>query len=113
MAIISAAKADGHVDDAEMNIIVGKLKESGADAEERDWVLRELAKPMDLDVLVAAVPSLEVAAQVYAASVLAIPPDTPQEQAYLEQLAARLGLQPAARAYIHQALDVPMSGLSG
>ncbi|HWL67347.1 MAG TPA: tellurite resistance TerB family protein [Geminicoccus sp.] len=107
MAMISAAKADGHVDDAEMNNIVGKLKENGADAEERDWVLRELAKPMDLDVLVAAVPSIEVAAQVYAASALAITPDTPQEQDYLNQLSAKLGLQPAVRAYIHQALGLP------
>ncbi|WP_027135969.1 tellurite resistance TerB family protein [Geminicoccus roseus] len=108
MAMISAAKADGHIDEAEMNAIVGKLKEEGADGEERDWVLRELGKPLDIDVLVAAVPGLEVAAQVYAASILAITADTPQEVSYLNQLAEKLGLQPAVRAYIHQSLGLPM-----
>ncbi|HEX2524727.1 MAG TPA: tellurite resistance TerB family protein [Geminicoccus sp.] len=109
MAMISAAKADGHIDDTEMNNIVGKLKETGADPEERDWILRELAKPLDMDALVAAVPNLDVAAQVYTASVLAITADTPQEIAYLDQLAARLGLQPAVRSYIHQSLGMPIA----
>jgi uncharacterized membrane protein YebE (DUF533 family) len=110
MAMISAAKADGHVDDTEMNNIVGKLKETGADSEERDWILRELTKPLDVDALVAAVPNLDVAAQVYTASVLAITADTPQEVAYLDQLAAKLGLQPSVRSYIHQALNLPLPG---
>ena len=108
MAMISAAKSDGHVDDAEMAAIVGKLKETGADGEERDWVLRELSKPLDIETLVAAVPSLEVAAQVYAASILAITADTPQEKAYLDQLAQRMGIEPAVRSYIHQSLGLPM-----
>ena len=110
MAMVSAAKADGHVDDTEMTNIVGKLKETGADPEERDWILRELTKPLDLDALVAAVPNLDVAAQVYTASVLAITADTPQEIAYLDQLAAKLGLQPTVLSYIHQALGLPLPG---
>ena len=113
MAMISAAKADGHIDDTEMNTIVGKLKESGADSEERDWVLRELGRPLDVDVLVSSVPSLEVGAQVYAASILAITADTPQEVAYLDQLSTKLGLQPAVRAYIHQSLGLPLRTLIG
>jgi uncharacterized membrane protein YebE (DUF533 family) len=108
MAMIAAAKADGHVDEQEMNLIVGKLKENGASGEDRDWVLRELSKPMDIDALVAAVPGLEVAAQVYAASILAITADTPQEVAYLDQFASKLGLQPAVRSYIHQSLGLPL-----
>ncbi|WP_159718864.1 DUF533 domain-containing protein [Geminicoccus flavidas] len=59
MAMIAAAKSDGHVDDREMNTIVGKLEEAGADTEERDWVLCELAKPLDVDAVVAAVPNIE------------------------------------------------------
>lgn len=108
-AMISAAKADGHVDEQEMNTIVGKLKENDSDPEERDWVLRELSKPLDVDALVAAVPGLEVAAQVYAASILAITADTPQEVAYLDQLATKLNLQPAVRSYIHQSLGLPLT----
>jgi uncharacterized membrane protein YebE (DUF533 family) len=110
MAMIAAAKSDGHVDDTEMNTIVGKLKEAGADAEASDWVLRELAKPLDVDAVVGAVPNIEVGAQVYAASVLAITPDTPEEKSYLDKLATKLGLQPEVRAYIHQSLGSPMGG---
>ena len=106
MAMISAAKSDGHIDDTEMNLIVGKLKEAGTDSEERDWVLRELSQPLDIETLVASVPNLETAAQVYAASTLAITADTPQEQAYLDQLAQRLGIEPAVRDYIHQSLGL-------
>jgi uncharacterized membrane protein YebE (DUF533 family) len=110
MAMIAAAKADGHIDTTEMNTIVGKLKETGADAEEQDWVLRELAKPLDMDALVAAVPNIEVAAQVYAASVLAITADTAEEKAYLNKLATKLSLQPEARSYIHKSLGLPTEG---
>lgn len=109
-AMIAAAKSDGHVDDTEVNMIVGKLKEAGADAEASDWVLRELAKPLNVDALVAAVPNIEVGAQVYAASVLAITPDTPEEKTYLDMLATKLGLQPEVRAYIHRSLGTPMEG---
>jgi uncharacterized membrane protein YebE (DUF533 family) len=110
MAMIAAAKADGHIDDTEMNNIVGKLKESGASSDERDWVLGELAKPLDVEAVVAAVPNIEVGAQVYTASVLAITADTPEEKAYLDQLASRLGLQPEARSYIHTSLGMPIGG---
>ena len=112
IAMMSAAKADGHIDDTELNTIIGKLKESGADAQEREWVMRELGKPLNVDALVQDVASEDVAAQVYAASVLAITADTPQEVAYLDQLAIKLGIQPAVRSYIHQSLGLPLAGTS-
>jgi uncharacterized membrane protein YebE (DUF533 family) len=106
-AMISAAKADGHVDQAEMQRIVGRLKDSGADQESQGWVLRELSRPLDLDALVADIPNAEVAAEVYAASLLAIELDSAAERAYLAELARRTGLQPAVTGYIHQTLGVP------
>jgi uncharacterized membrane protein YebE (DUF533 family) len=56
-----------------------------------------MSKPMDTDELVAAAKgNLQLAAQLYAASLLGIEVDTPGERAYLEDLANRLGLAPQA-----------------
>jgi uncharacterized membrane protein YebE (DUF533 family) len=54
-----------------------------------------MKKPLDTQPLMAAAkgrPTL--AAQIYAASLLAIEVDTPAEKRYLDQLAAGLGLKP-------------------
>jgi uncharacterized membrane protein YebE (DUF533 family) len=107
-AMINAAKADGQIDGGEMQRIVGKLEEGGADAEARAFVLDEMRKPSDLDALVAAVKSPEVAVEVYAASLLAIEVDTPAEREYLRGLAGRLGLDADAVQRVHGALDVPV-----
>lgn len=105
-AMISAAKADGTVDGAEVKKILGKLQELGADSEAQSFVMTEMQKPLDLDALVAEVPNAQVAVQVYAASLLAIEVDTPVEQAYLDQLAQKLNLPPAAVAEVHRALGL-------
>jgi uncharacterized membrane protein YebE (DUF533 family) len=92
-AMINAAKADGQIDQGEMQRIVGKLEETGMDQEAQRYVLTEMKNPMNTASLIAAAkgrPTL--AAQVYAASLLAIEVDTPAEKQYLDQLAAGLGL---------------------
>lgn len=104
--MISAAKADGQVDQQEMQRIVGRLKDAGMDAEAQAWVLAELGRPLDLDALVADIPSPEVAAEVYAASLLAVEVDTPAERDYLARLAQRSGLQPTVVQVIHQSMGV-------
>jgi uncharacterized membrane protein YebE (DUF533 family) len=105
-AMISAAKADGEIDGSEVSRILGKLKEDGGDEEEQAFVIGEMQKPLDLDALVREVPSPEVAAQVYAASLLAINVDTNGERDYLKQLASRLNLDAATVAKVHEALNV-------
>ena len=44
----------------------------------------------------------ELAVEIYAASVLAIDPDDPAEQAYLAMLASRLKLEPGLRAAVEK-----------
>jgi uncharacterized membrane protein YebE (DUF533 family) len=106
-AMISAAKADGQIDGAEMSKIMGKLDEAGADQEAKDFVLAEMRGPLDLDGLAAAAHGApDVAAAVYAASVMAIRVDTAAERTYLDQLAARLGLAPSVRASLDASLGV-------
>jgi uncharacterized membrane protein YebE (DUF533 family) len=104
--MINAAKADGQIDQQEMQRIVGKLKESGADASSQQWVMSEMARPLDLDAFAAEIPNQEVAAQVYAASLLAVEVDTDAERSYLRQLAAHTGLGQAVVASIHQTMGV-------
>ena len=70
----------------------------------------EMAKPMDTGSLVAAAKGRpELAAELYAASLLAIEVDTPSEKAYLEQLGKTLGLTTAVTQNLHQAVGLQMS----
>jgi uncharacterized membrane protein YebE (DUF533 family) len=105
-AMINAAKSDGEIGPEEMQRIVGKLQESGVDEGARQWVMTEMSKPLDLDAFVAEIPNVEVAAQAYAASLLAVEVDTEAERAYLQQLAQRTGLNPAVVQYINQSMGV-------
>ncbi|HSA79599.1 MAG TPA: tellurite resistance TerB family protein [Geminicoccaceae bacterium] len=106
-AMINAAKADGQIDAGEMQRIVGKLEEDGADDEARAFVLKEMQKPEDLDGLLRDVRSREVAVEVYAASLLAIEVDTPAERDYLRRLAERSNLDASTVQRVHEVLGVP------
>ncbi len=106
-AMINAAKADGRIDESEVDRIVGKLKEDGLSQEERDFFMTEANKPMDLDRVVSSSGGQpDMAAQIYAASLLAIEVDTLVEQQYMQQLANALGLHPQVTSYIQQTLGV-------
>ena len=104
--MINAAKADGEVSADEITRIVGKLKAAGMEGDAEAWIMKELRQPLDLDAFAAAIPNQEVAAQVYAASLLAIEVDTPQEQTYLSDLAKKTGLNAAVVQNIRQTLGV-------
>lgn len=99
-AMISAAKADGKIDQTEMQKIVGRLGQVTPD--EKQFVLEQMAAPLDLTALAAQVRGEAQAAQVYAASLLAIDSDTDEERAYLRDLASALGLDDATVAQLHE-----------
>ena len=105
-AMIQAAKADGQIDGAEMNRITGKLDEAGEDHEARDFVLKEMRGPVDLDGLARDVRSPQEGAEIYAASLMAIEVDASAERDYLARLAQALGLAAPAVAHIHERLGV-------
>lgn len=106
-AMISAAKADGAVDQQEMRGILDRLEQAGADPDDRAFVMTEISRPLDLDGLVARVTDPALAPDVYAASLMAIEVDTPQEEAYLKSLAEKLGLDADTVAQLHQQLGAP------
>jgi uncharacterized membrane protein YebE (DUF533 family) len=103
-AMINAAKADGRVDQEELQRIVGRLRAAGVEAEALDFVLSELRKPMDLEGLIRKVPGPQVAVQVYAASLLAIEVDTAAERQYLRRLAHGLRLDASVVRRVHACL---------
>lgn len=101
-AMASAAKADGRIEEDEVQRIVGKVGSDGLSEEEKQFLISELRAPLDLAALVADVPNEMVAAEVYAASLLAIDLDTQEEVAYLRQLGQALRLDGATVARLHQ-----------
>ena len=105
-AMINAAKADGRIDEAETERLVGKLREDGVTDEEQRFVMEEMRKPMDLEGIVRAVPNQHVAAQIYTASLMAIEVDTDAEKRYMQDLARKLGLNQQVVAYLHQAVGL-------
>ncbi|WP_376703287.1 tellurite resistance TerB family protein [Mesorhizobium sp. ISC25] len=112
-AMISAAKADGHVDDEERQKIAGKLSLAGVGAEAEKFLVSELEAPLDLDVLIAGAKTDAQKLELYTASRLAIDPDTRAERGYLDLLAGRLGLPDALVDHVEAtvtAAKVPAAG---
>ncbi len=97
-AMINAAKADGEIDEEEQQRIIGKLDEDGLSEEEKNFFQDEAAAPLDLEgVISSAEGRPEIAAQIYAASLLAIEVDSAEEQEYMQNLAAGLELNQSGR----------------
>ncbi|MFN2349436.1 MAG: tellurite resistance TerB family protein [Thioalkalivibrio sp.] len=91
-AMISASKADGHIDASEQAAIFNQVDKLSLDAESKAVVFDLLRKPVDIDALVASVRGIEQASEVYLVTRLAIDVDHPAERAYLDALAHRLNL---------------------
>lgn len=102
-AMIAAAKADGRIDADEKEAIFAKLETMTLSSEEKAWVFDELSTPLDINAVVARADTPEHAAEIYAASLVAITADTASERAYLDALAGKLRLDPALVTEIHKA----------
>jgi len=94
-AMISAARADGHIDDAERARITERITMSGLDGDAAVFLREELEKPVSMDVLVSAARTDAQKVELYTASRLAIEPETRAERGYLDMLAGRLKLPDA------------------
>lgn len=92
MAMVFAAKADGHIDATEQAAIFEQVDKLALDAESKAVVFDMLRKPVDLAALASCVQGIEQASEVYLVSRLAIDVDHSAERAYLDALAHRLDL---------------------
>jgi len=105
-AMIAAANADGVIDEQERNAILGRLRTVDLSPEEQAFITQELFSPADLETIASQVHSAELARQVYTVSLMAIEVDTDKERQYMETLAGRLGLDPAAVEEIARSLEL-------
>jgi uncharacterized membrane protein YebE (DUF533 family) len=110
-AMVAAARADGVVEPVERARILDRLQAAALPPGEQQYVLDLLGRPPDLEAVVRGVDAPELAAEVYAASALAVRPASRAERSYLDLLGARLGLDPALAAELDRgvtgALDAP------
>ncbi|MGL5090633.1 MAG: tellurite resistance TerB family protein, partial [Aeromonas sobria] len=90
-AMVAAARADGHIDAGEREKIQQYLTEQGQSDTAR-WIDAELARPLDPHALAREVTDMELATEVYLASLLAIEVDHFMERGYLDELARALKL---------------------
>lgn len=100
IALIAAAKADGHVDERERQLIDGEIAKLTQDQTLLNWVDQELKKPLDPAAIAAVASTPEIAAEMYLASILVIDEENFMERAYLQELAKQLQLAPELQSEI-------------
>ncbi|MFI8610658.1 tellurite resistance TerB family protein [Pseudomonas sp. NPDC077649] len=110
-ALVAAAKADGHVDQRERQLIEEELGKLAQDAELQQWLHTELNKPLDPAEVARAASTPEMAAEMYIASVLMVDEEHFMERAYLEELSRQLKLDPALKRELEAQVRVELSAV--
>jgi uncharacterized membrane protein YebE (DUF533 family) len=100
-AMIMAMKADGQIESGEKAKLFDRLGQVELSDEEKAFLFEELAKPLDVNSVVADATTPELAASLYAASLVAIDLDGAPEKAYLADLATRLKLDAGLVSTLH------------
>jgi len=104
-AMIAAARADGRLDAQESQTIFQRIESLDLPTTERNELVQELGRPVDIDAIVAGATSQELAAEIYLVSLMAIDVDTVEERSYLAMLAARMGLPGELVDELHAQVD--------
>ena len=103
-AMCNSAKADGRVDESEIEAILGQLGQVEGDDEA--FLRAELQSPLDLEGFIREVPG-HMKEQVYAVSLLSIEVDNINEEHYLTALANGLGVDPNHVNELHDEVGAP------
>jgi uncharacterized membrane protein YebE (DUF533 family) len=93
--MIAAAKADGKMDDAEMQKIMGHMAQGGMTSEENMLLMREMAANHDAAAIASGAKTPEQAAEVYLAALLVCDSQCAAEQQFLGKLSGALKLDAA------------------
>jgi len=104
-AMAAAAQADGAIDQEEFERIAGGLSRFGVQNADREALLAYLRTPVDPQAVVRAATTPAAAMQIYAASAMAIRPDSAVERQYLADLAHAIGLDSSLKAQIDADLN--------
>jgi len=100
LAMIAAAKADGHLDDRERELIEQALSRVEDDPELRRWQEDVLRRPLDPAAVAQAATTPEIASEMYLASLLMVDETSFMERAYLDELARQLKLPDGLKAQL-------------
>ena len=101
-ALVAAAKADGHVDARERELIEGEFSKLDNDQELQHWLHAELNKPLDPGDVARAASTPEMAAEMYIASVMLVDEESFMEKSYLDELARQLKLEPGLKSELEK-----------
>lgn len=103
-AMAAAAQSDGKLDQDEVNRVAAGLQKFGAGNLDQAALVQFLSTPVDPQSVVNAATTPEAALQIYAASVMAVRPDSQAEIQYLANLAQALGIDPQLKAQVERDL---------
>lgn len=106
LALVFAAKSDGHIDDAERQAIDQHLRDAGIENEGRALVEQALELPLDPARLADGIQNEEEALELYFLSCAAINADHFMERSYLNALGDALGIPEDVRTDVERDIAV-------
>lgn len=101
-AMVFAARADGHIDAKEQEMIMSTAEQLSADSNLNNLIREYLSAPLDPNAIAQQVGSREQALDVYRLSAAAIVADNAHEQNYLNALARALTIDANTKSQLDQ-----------
>lgn len=98
LSLIGAAKADGHIDDRERQLIDDAVAKLTGDTQLQRWFDEQLRKPLEPADIARAARTPEIAAEMYLASLIVVDQESYMERAYLDELARQMNIAPGLKA---------------
>ena len=113
LALVFAAKSDGHIDDKERSAFEQQLREAGVEEQGRTLVAQAIEQPLDPQRLAQSVKNEEEALELYFLSCAAIDIDHFMERSYLNALGDALKIPQDVRDGIEKDIREQKQALAG
>lgn len=113
LALVFAAKSDGHIDDKERSAIEQQLREAGVEEQGRTLVAQAIEQPLDPQRLAQSVKNEEEALELYFLSCAVIDIDHFMERSYLNALGDALKIPQDVRDGIEKDIREQKQALAG
>jgi len=113
LALVFAAKSDGHIDDQERSAIEQQMQEAGVEEQGRALVAQAIEQPLDPVRLAQSVKNEEEALELYFLSCAAIDIDHFMERSYLNALGDALKIPQDVREGIEKDIQAQKQALPG
>lgn len=92
LAMIMAARADGHIDANERALLTQEIEKLGPDDELHRWIEQQFDAPLDATELARQADSPQAGREIYLVSSVIVDEQNPMERAWLDQLARALNI---------------------